>query len=100
MQPKTRKFPLGNLPKIASTACVPSQAPFPQVPAIQKLEKIGLQWAYPPDPLMLPKSVIAKPEFLILVHKNTHRRKRHITKSSILNMERMKQWHKENDKTN
>ena len=61
MQPKTRKFPSGNLPKIASTACVPSQAPFPQVPAIQKLEKIGLQWEYPPDPLMLPKSVIAKP---------------------------------------
>ena len=79
MQPKTRKFPAGNLPKIASTACVPSQAPFPQVSPQRKLEEIGLQWEYPPDPLMLQKSVITKPDFLIFARKNTHRQKRHIT---------------------
>lgn len=55
MQPKTRKFPSGNLPKIASTACVPSQAQFPQVSSKWKLEKVGLHGAYPPDPLCTPK---------------------------------------------
>ena len=82
MQPKTRKFPAGNLPKIASTACVPSQArksaspiavatfakmrmqafshgslfaQFSKVSSKWKLEKVGLHGAYPPDPLCTPK---------------------------------------------
>jgi hypothetical protein len=38
--------------RIASTACVPSQAPFSQVSPKRKLEKIGLQGEYPPNPLM------------------------------------------------
>lgn len=41
--------------RIASTACVPSQAPFPQVSSKWKLAKIGLHGAYPPDPLKSKK---------------------------------------------
>ena len=37
--------------RIASTACVPSQAPFSQVSSKRKLEQTGLHGAYPPDPL-------------------------------------------------
>ena len=37
--------------RIASTACVPSQAPFPQVSTKRKLAEIGLHGAYPPVPL-------------------------------------------------
>ncbi|EEU99356.1 hypothetical protein ROSINTL182_08769 [Roseburia intestinalis L1-82] len=57
------------MPKIASTACVPSQAPFPQVPVIQKLDKIGLQWAYPPDPLSKTKHTAGYGIFQNLLYK-------------------------------
>ena len=53
--------------RIASTACVPSQAPFPQVSTKRKLAEIGLHGAYPPVPLKA----------------KNNRRLRHIWKSFI-----------------
>lgn len=65
--------------RIASTACVPSQAPFSQVSSEWKLEKTGLQGAYPPGPLFAAK-ISNYPtgisDFFTLI--KTHRRKRHI----------------------
>lgn len=65
--------------RIASTACVPSQAPFSQVSSEWKLEKTGLQGAYPPGPLCAAK-ISNYPtgisDFFTLI--KTHRRKRHI----------------------
>ena len=43
--------------RTASTACVPSQAPFAQVSLKRKPKQNGLQGAYPPDPLDVPKSI-------------------------------------------
>ena len=57
--------------RIASTACVMTQAPFSQVSFKRKLEKIGLQRAYPPDPLSASKSEITPSEFLTFCVQNT-----------------------------
>jgi hypothetical protein len=70
--------------RIASTACGRPQAPFFQVSPDEKLKKIGLHGANPPDPLAFQKSVIAPREFLIFETQKNYP-DTDITKSSKIN---------------
>ena len=99
MQPKTRKFPSGNLPKIASTACVPSQVrksvspiavatfakweckhsrmahcsrKFPKFLPSRNLRKLACMGHIPLTPFALQNSAITPREFLnFYVQKHT-----------------------------
>lgn len=58
--------------RIASTACVPSQAPFPKFLPSGNLRKLACKGHIPLAPYALQKSVITPPGFLIFyAYKNT-----------------------------
>ena len=64
MQPKTRKSPSGDLPRIASTAHGRPRAHFSQAVSLRELVKNDLQRAYPPDPLNTPKTAVPDTAYL------------------------------------